>query len=323
MRKRADAFDPFPTGFFEGDHGRIVVIVCRPPGGLFAERAGEKLAHAAERIIKDAHPERYHPKMQVGLTGDVMSQLEERAALEGDLVMATAVCVTLVCLVVIVFYGRFRAIPFVGIPALMGVAFAFGMAELLFGYLNASTAFMGSIVVGNGINFPIIQLARYEEERRGGKRPREAASVALGATIRPTAVAALGAAVAYASLTITRFRGFSQFGTIGGLGMVAAWVATVTVLPALWAAFDKRERTARRFAPPVTAFSDLVARVATQAPRTCLVVFGLLTVFSVVPLKRYLHDPFEYDFATCATAAASSRARRSWPSASTPSSARR
>ncbi|HSN34082.1 MAG TPA: MMPL family transporter, partial [Ideonella sp.] len=81
-----------------------------------------------------------------------------------------------------------------------------------------------------------------------------------------------------------------------GLGMVAAWVSTVTVLPALWAAFDKRERTARRFAPPVTAFSDLVARIATQAPRTCLVVFGLLTVFSVVPLKKYLHDPFEYDF---------------------------
>ncbi len=296
MQKRADAFDPFPTGYFEADQGRIVVIVCRPPGGLFAEHAGEKLAAAATRIIHDAHPESYHPKMQVGLTGDVMSQLEEREALENDLVKATAVCVTLVCLVVIVFYGRFRAIPFVGIPALMGVAFAFGMAELLFGYLNASTAFMGSIVVGNGINFPIIQLARYEEERRANKSPREAASIALGATIRPTAVAALGAAVAYASLTVTRFRGFSQFGTIGGLGMVAAWLATVAVLPALWAAFDKRERTARRFAPPVTAFSDLVARVATQAPRSCLIVFGILTVVSVLPLKRYLHDPFEYDF---------------------------
>jgi uncharacterized protein len=296
MRKRAQGFDPFPTGYFEGDKGRIVVIVCRPPGGLFAERAGEKLKIAAERIIHEAHPERYHPKMQVAMTGDVMSQLEERAALENDLVWATAVCVTLVCLVVVIFYGRFRAIPFVGIPALMGVAFAFGMAELLFGYLNASTAFMGSIVVGNGINIPIIQLARYEEERRANKQPREAASIALGATIRPTAVAALGAALAYGSLTVTRFRGFSQFGTIGGLGMIAAWVATVVVLPALWAAFDKRERTVRRFAPPVTAFSELVARVATHAPRTCLAVFGLLTVVSVIPLKRYLKDPFEYDF---------------------------
>ncbi|HEX4461892.1 MAG TPA: MMPL family transporter [Polyangia bacterium] len=296
MRDRGGVMNSFPSGFLEGRKGRIVVIVCRPPGGLFAERAGERLADAARKLVAAANPTSYNPSMKVGLTGDVMSQIEERAALESDLVTATAVCIVLVCFVVIVFYGRFRAIPFVGIPALMGVAFAFGMAELLFGYLNASTAFMGSIVVGNGINFPIIQLARYEEERRSGKSPRDAAGIALAATIRPTAVAALGAAVAYASLIITRFRGFSQFGTIGGLGMVAAWAATVIVLPALWAAFDHRERTARRFAPPVTAFSDLVARIATQAPRSCLIVFGLLTVVSIVPLRRYLHDPFEYDF---------------------------
>ncbi len=295
LRKRSERLDQFASGYFEGDHGRIVAIVCRPPGGLFAERAGERLAVAAKRLVAEAHPERYHPQMTVGLTGDVMAQLEERDALENDLIWATGVCVTLVCLVVIVFYGRFRAVPFVGIPAVMGVAAAFGAAELAFGYLNASTAFMGSIVVGNGINFPIIVLARYEEERRGGKTPREAAGVALGATLRPTVIASLGAAISYASLVVTRFRGFSQFGVIGGIGMVAAWVATVTVLPALWATFDQRERTTRRFAPPVTAFSDFVSRAATQAPKACLWIFALLTVASVIPLGRYLRDPFEYD----------------------------
>jgi predicted RND superfamily exporter protein len=296
MQKRGEKIDQFPSGFFEGDNGRIVAIVCRPPGGLFAERAGERLAEAAKRLVADAHPERYHPQMTLGLTGDVMAQLEEREALENDLVWATAVCVTLVCLVVIVFYGRFRAVPFVGIPAVMGVAVAFGAAELLFGYLNASTAFMGSIVVGNGINFPIITLARYEEERRGGKTPREAASIALGATIRPTVIASLGAAISYASLVVTRFRGFSQFGVIGGIGMLAAWLATMTVLPALWASFDQRERATRRFAPPVTAFSEFVSRAATQAPKTCLWIFAALTALSVIPLQRYLGDPFEYDF---------------------------
>jgi predicted RND superfamily exporter protein len=296
IRSNSGRLDSFPSGYFEGDGGRIVVVVSRPPGGLFAERAGERLAQAAKRIVGEAHPERYHPQMTVGLTGDVMSQLDEREALENDLLWATGVCVTLVCLVVIVFYGRFRAVPFVGIPAIMGVAVAFGCAELAFGYLNASTAFMGSIVVGNGINFPIIQLARYEEERRQGHSPAVAGRTALRATLRPTAIAALGAAIAYASLVVTRFRGFSQFGLIGGIGMVAAWSATVTVLPALWAAFDHRERAARRFAPPVTAFSSIVARAATQAPRTCLAVFAILSVVAAIPIGRYLKDPFEYDF---------------------------
>src|SRR5262249_52104192 len=106
------------------------------------------------------------------LTGDVMAQLEERAALESDLVWASAVCITLVCVVVVLFFGRAGAVPLVGVPALFGVAVAFAAAELGFGYLNGSTAFMGSIVVGNGINFPIIVLGRYEEERRAGRPPR-------------------------------------------------------------------------------------------------------------------------------------------------------
>jgi uncharacterized protein GlcG (DUF336 family) len=69
-----------------------------------------------------------------------------------------------------------------------------------------------------------------------------AVRTAAGATL----VAALGAATAYGSLTLTRFRGFSQFGAIGATGMIAAWLATLVVLPALWAVFD-RGPARRRF----------------------------------------------------------------------------
>ena len=295
MRKGGDALRAFPTGYFEGDEGRLVVIVCRPPGGLFAEHAGERLAAATRRLIAELDPPRDHPAMRVGLTGDVMAQLEERAALENDLVWATGLCVSLVLLVVVAFFGRLRAVPFVCVPALIGVAVAFGAAELLFGYLNASTAFMASIVVGNGINFPIIVLARYEEERRLGHDTRRAIEIALQGTLRATAIAALGAAISYSSLLATRFRGFSQFGAIGGIGMVATWVATLTVLPALLACFDRRAAGPRRD-PRRGAFSELVAGLATRAPRACLALFALCTIGALLPLPRYLRDPFEYDF---------------------------
>src|SRR5579871_664641 len=301
LRAKGARLDAFPTGFFEGDGGQgpgsIVAIVIRPPGGLFGEHVGEKLRDTVLAQVAELQPQKYHAQMKVGLTGDIMSALEERAALENDLVWATSICVLLVCVVVVLFYGRFRAVPFVAIPALVGVAVAFGCAERLFGYLNTSTAFMGSIVVGNGINFAIIQMARYEEERRGGKPAREAMQIALSSTVRATAVAAIGAAVSYGSLLVTRFRGFSQFGVIGGIGMVVAWLATVTVLPALWAAFDKRREKTRRFASPGQGlFSGAVSRAATRAPRVLLAVSAILTVLAAIPLRGYLRDPFEYDF---------------------------
>ncbi|MSP63295.1 MAG: hypothetical protein EXR72_23720 [Myxococcales bacterium] len=295
--------DTFPTGYFEGDWGpgkgpgSIVAVVIRPPGDLFGERVGERLLAETSRIIAELQPPTFHKDLRVGLTGPVMAQLEERAALENDLAWATGICVLLVCAAVILFYGRVRSVLYLAIPALLGVAVAFACAQLLFGYLNTSTAFMGSIIVGNGINFAIIQMARYEEERRAGMAVREATVVALGQTVRATAIAALGAAIAYGSLTVTRFRGFSQFGVIGGIGMVMAWVATVALLPALWAAFDRRSARLRRFSPPLQgAFSELVSRLATRAPRALLVVSLVLTVVAAVPIHTYLRDPFEYDF---------------------------
>ena len=45
---------------------------------------------------------------------------------------------------------------------------AFAVAELAFGYVNSSTAFLGSIIVGNGINYAIILMSRYEENRAAG-----------------------------------------------------------------------------------------------------------------------------------------------------------
>ena len=166
--------------------------------------------------------------------------------------------------------------PFVGIPALMGVAFAFGVAELLFGYLNASTAFMGSIVVGNGINFPIIQLARYEEERRRGNEPARGGDRSRSRRPSGPPPSPRSAPPSPTRRSWSRASAASRSSApSAALGMVAAWLATVVVLPALWA----RVRPARARRAPLRAagdgaFSELVARIATQAPRSCLMVFG-------------------------------------------------
>ena len=49
----------------------------------------------------------------------------------------------------------------------------------LVGHLNSNTAFLGSIVVGNGINVGLILFARYLEERRHGAGPLPAMEIAV------------------------------------------------------------------------------------------------------------------------------------------------
>src|SRR5262249_23688344 len=182
LRDKASDHDhlDLPDGYFVSNDGDFATVVVIPPGGLFGTNVDRLYGHAQRILRETPHP----PEMQVGLSGDVVTQIEEREALEHDLAGATSLAVFLVCVAVVLFYGRLRALPLMATPALIGVTLAFALAELAFGYLNSSTAFLGSIIVGNGINYAIIQLARYEEERRAGTPAAEAGVRAGGGATR-------------------------------------------------------------------------------------------------------------------------------------------
>src|SRR5205085_8994287 len=98
-------------------------------------------------------------------------------------------------------------------------------------YLNPNTAFLGSIIIGNGINAGIILLARYFEERRKGQALEVALPVALKTTWLATFAASAAAAASYGSLGAVSFRGFNQFGFMGLAGMLLCWVTTYLFMP--------------------------------------------------------------------------------------------
>ena len=108
--------------------------------------------------------------------------------------------------------------------------------------LNSNTAFLGSIIVGNGINFGIVLLARYVEERRKKVSVEKSLVLGINGARIGTLSAALAAGVSYASLVITQFRGFRQFGCIGGIGMVLSWCAAFFLMPPLVAFLDRDDQ---------------------------------------------------------------------------------
>src|SRR3569833_3347456 len=74
-------------------------------------------------------------------------------------------------------------------------------------------------------------IARYQEERRRTTDVDEALALAILHTLRPTAVASLGASIAYGSLAATSFKNFANFAVIGAIGMLLCWVASYALQP--------------------------------------------------------------------------------------------
>jgi predicted RND superfamily exporter protein len=301
MQKRLERHDGlderFPGGVFTSNGGEYVWIAALPPGGLFVEHAGEALFNAAHALIAQDPPARYSPAMRADVSGPIATAIAAREAVERDILSVTVICLIVVALSIGIYFRRVRAIPLTGIPAAVGTVMAFAVADLAFGYLNSSTAFLGSIIIGNGINYAIVLMSRYEEHRARGEAPGEALRAAIGGVWRGTLVASISASAAYASLMVTSFRGFYQFGVMGAVGSLFCWISTFTVLPALLVVLDCRRpagQVPRALKPPIEL--GPLANFLERRSAVVTAAFTLLALTGLFGLRHFLKDPFEYDF---------------------------
>ena len=290
--------DRFPDGYYQHEDGDLIAMFVRSEIGSDANTAG-RIIDSVQAEIDGLDPASYAPDLKVTLSGDVIIAQEEQQAIARELVLATALTLTAVLLLIVLFFGRPRAVVLLGAGLVPPVLASFAIAQITVGSLNASTAFLGSIIIGNGVNPNIIWLSRYFEERRAGSDVRNAILGAHRNTWLATMIASGAAALAYGSLMITDFRGFRDFGIIGGVGMVLCWVSAITVLPAAVAAYERfrpfpsgRQKT-RRWG----RFADAFAAVVERVPRAVVAVSILLSLLSAgLVTYAIIQDPFEYDF---------------------------
>jgi hypothetical protein len=175
----------------------------------------------------------------------------------------------------------------------------FAAAQMAIGFLNTSTAFLMSIVIGNGINPNVIWLARYFEERLDGKEHLSAIRTTHAATWQATLIASMAAGLAYASLAITDFRGFRDFGIIGGIGMALCWVSAFVILPAIVLTSERRKplRPERLQGLKSNPYGKFFSWLAFKKPKASVITGGIVTAVSIVAVwLAVLADPIEYDF---------------------------
>lgn len=238
-QSQASNFSHFPGGYYATpDEKKRAALVYLP-----ATRSGiegvYRLKKVVEETIQRLDPARYAPDLKILYTGGVQNTIEEHSALIEDIETSAEIVFTVVTVALLVFFRSFLAVGALFISLLVARFWTFAATYFSIGFLNANSAFMGSIVLGSGITFGIILLSRYLEERRAGRPPQESAEVAIEMTSRATWTAALAAGFAYASLVLTEFEGFRQYGIIGFMGMIFCWISSVILCPCLLLCFER------------------------------------------------------------------------------------
>jgi uncharacterized protein len=305
-KSRATERDDFPTGYFATVDGTRMVLWVVSNGAGMGGAEDEALLKEVEALVAQLKPASFHPAMVVGLGGDIANAKAEKDSLISEALIATTIAAALIVVGVVWFYKSFWSIPLVLFPPLFGVGCAYAFATAKYGFVNSSGAFLGAIILGNGINYPIVLYSRYKEFRARGMAPDVARREAVWNAFRAELVGASVAAIAYGSLTVTRFRGFSQFGIIGFFGMLLVWISMIPCLPALIVLVEKLQTKLPRFLreSEVHVADDgsrgIVSRVVGNAsarwPRVFVVLALVFTVLAVWKLPGFLKDPWEYDF---------------------------
>jgi predicted RND superfamily exporter protein len=296
LTKHDNLGERFPDGVFTNQDGSYVWIAALPPGGIFGEHGGEGIYQAAARLIRENDPHAFHPHMDAFVGGPVATAIATRKAVESDILWVTVTCLVIVAFSIALYFRRLRSLPLIATSAVVGTVMAFAVAELAFGYVNSSTAFLGSIILGNGINYAIILMSRYEECQATGASTFESMERAIAGVTRGTGVAAVCASAAYATLMLTKFRGFYQFGVMAAFGVLFCWALTFTVLPSIFFMLDRRASAKKQRPARAPLNLSFLGRWLSRHPRSIAIVAAALTVFCGVGLLHFAGAPFEYDF---------------------------
>ena len=296
--EKAGEKDRYPGGYYVGENGKLIAFFVRPPANASGFEDSQRLIDDIQVEIDALNPASYNADMKVGFTGDVKTGLEERDALAADMEFISIIALIGILLVIVLYYRSLRSLVLIGLPMLLGLVMAFAVAYFAIGYLNAATAFLSSIVAGNGINFMIMLAARFYEEIRttGPEGLEPALRVSVRDTAKGTLVAAGAASIAYGSLLLAGFRGFRQFGIIGGAGMILCWIATFAVGPALIAALHRIRPLALRRVSQHHPLASPVGRLVVGHPRIILLVALVVSGAAFLVSIGFAFDPFEYDF---------------------------
>jgi len=293
-------FIDYRDAYLSAENGQVLVFALRPNGSSLGVKEGKKLIDKVQSFIDELKPEGFHPDMQVAFSGNVKQSLEEYETIKKDILGTALLLVVLVLSLLMLFFWSFRVVFLLVAHLLMAVLVTFAITQIHIGYLNSQTAFLGSLVVGTGINYGIILISRFLELFRQGISALEAIEQALSSTTAATIIASSTTAISFISLLYNENKGLSQFAFIGGTGVALCWIMAFTFLPLWIHNIYSRSTTLQERRHP---FSVLAAKLGGLMGRGIIKysyivsgVFLILTIGALVGVRSIYKSPIEYDF---------------------------
>jgi predicted RND superfamily exporter protein len=220
-----------PSAFFSRDRTRLV-MTARPRfpsqrGVAYCTLITERLKQGIERADPAALG------VRVGVTGTYPFNAATNAVVNADMLRTTIIASIGVFGIFLLAFGSIFYSVIAVIPLLISVVLTMSWARLAVGGFNLVTTFLPALVLGLGIDYAIHLVSRYAEERSAGRSLNHALHTAILQKGEASFVAAATTALVFVGLLSARSRALFEMGAITSVGVMAAFLVTLLLLPAL------------------------------------------------------------------------------------------
>jgi len=240
FEQRLVAALPFKTyrnsGAFLSSDGRSLLIRITgsmPPSDLlFCRRITKAVSDLADRVNSE------HLTLEFSGTYSIAAQ-SERSIRRDAISSVVGSMLSLGLLFAAVFRRSIVLYLITFLPVVLGVLYGFGIYALVNTNVTPLTAVIGAMLAGIGIDYSVFYMVHYQQQRRAGRTPIDAAGQTI-TTIGGALIAAWVTSVAgFVAVGFTSVRMLRDFSIVGSLGLAGALLGAILILPALLVLLDR------------------------------------------------------------------------------------
>jgi hopanoid biosynthesis associated RND transporter like protein HpnN len=224
---------------------------------------------------------------RVRLTGPVPIANEEFATVADGAVVNGIGTVLVVLFILWMALHSTKIISAVFANLFIGLSITTAIGLWMVHSLNLLSIAFAVLFVGLGVDFGIQFSVRYRSERFKSNELQTALEKAAEYSAIPLSLAAMATAAGFLSFLPTDYKGVSELGQIAGVGMLVAFLSSITVLPALLSLLNppgEKEPVGYAFLAPVDHFLE--------KHRVIIIVATLLVAVAGLPLLYFLRFDF-------------------------------
>lgn len=220
--------------YYVNDEKNAAVFLVRSRIQMFqpdTARAFIARVRAASDHVLKGNPA--YSGLKVRLTGDLVNYVEETQRFQREVVRVAVLVILLIGILIFFWYGRFYSLLVITVPLVFGLVWTGALTYLLIGHINLVTSFTSGVLMGLGSDYGIYLLSRYLKESGEGASFEKALVHTMTRTSRALVSACLTTIAVFVVIALPDFRGFSEFGVIGAVGVGTNLLLYFFVFPAL------------------------------------------------------------------------------------------